>query len=170
MAQFYFTDGSRYAADAQLVGEEIQAAMDDRDGRIDTAALVEFASDPSKEIHKCFTWDNDEAAHKYRLGEARKLIRSVRIVVAEDQPSRPLAVNVRVQDAQHYATPDRLKRNPDERAAAVRDAMNRLDASQRSLTELQELLGEGQGRDRAARGARLVQRAREHVGGIQINP
>ena len=41
--------------------------------------LVEFARNPATAIHCRFTWDDSEAAHQFRLIEARTLLVSVRI-------------------------------------------------------------------------------------------
>lgn len=44
-------------------------------------AVVEAASDPGSPLHDYFEWDDTEAARKYRLDQARTLIRVVRVDV-----------------------------------------------------------------------------------------
>ena len=50
-------------------------------GALTPAAVVDAARDPTSPLHASFEWDNTEAAHQYRLDQARTLIRSVRIDV-----------------------------------------------------------------------------------------
>lgn len=47
----------------------------ERDGKIRPVDVVEAAKDESSPLHDCFTWDDGEAAHQYRLLEARNLLR-----------------------------------------------------------------------------------------------
>jgi predicted TIM-barrel fold metal-dependent hydrolase len=46
-------------------------------GFLRPADVVEFAKDEASALHSRFTWDDSEAAAKYRLAEARALIRVV---------------------------------------------------------------------------------------------
>ena len=46
--------------------------------------VLELAKDDTTELHKCFEWDNDIAAEKYRLCQAREIIRSFVIVPVEE--------------------------------------------------------------------------------------
>lgn len=43
--------------------------------------VVAFAASPNTVLHNHFTWDDGEAAHLYRLEEARRLIRAVVTIV-----------------------------------------------------------------------------------------
>jgi len=51
----------------------------DRDGHLTPDEVVEAARPDDSPIHDCFTWSNEEAGQRYRLNEARSLIRRVRI-------------------------------------------------------------------------------------------
>ncbi len=65
--------------------------MEDSRGRLTPEQVVDAARSSKSALHKCFTWDDSEAAHKWRIDEARELIRSVRIeVVVEDRPIRSI--------------------------------------------------------------------------------
>lgn len=37
--------------------------------------VVEYAKNPNTQLHSKFTWDDDEAAHQWRLQQARNIIR-----------------------------------------------------------------------------------------------
>jgi hypothetical protein len=67
--------------------------MEDNGGALTPQAILRAASDPAHPLHTRFTWDDDEAARKYRLAEARALIRTVRVTY-EDSRGEPQQVRV----------------------------------------------------------------------------
>ncbi|MFP4066200.1 MAG: hypothetical protein ACLFS5_01745, partial [Spirochaetaceae bacterium] len=80
MGIYRWKEGTRFSADAETVAEEINTL----EQKTPHGVLL-LAEDEGTELHKCFTWDDAAAAHKYRLEEARKVLRSV-IVVEEEAP------------------------------------------------------------------------------------
>lgn len=50
-------------------------------GRLTPDNVVDAAQDEASPLHQCFEWDNDAAAHMFRVEQARHLIRSVRVDV-----------------------------------------------------------------------------------------
>jgi len=56
-------------------------ALEDRRGRLTAEAVVEAAEPEDSVLHDCFEWDNDAAAHSYRIEQARELLRRVKIEV-----------------------------------------------------------------------------------------
>ena len=70
-----------FHADAQLVGEEILSI-----GESATAQQVlEKGRDDSTELHKCFEWRDDVAAEKYRLDQAKMVLRQLVFTRSEEQ-------------------------------------------------------------------------------------
>ena len=64
-------------------------AIENRAGRLTPEQVVNAAADESSALHDCFTWDDSDAAAKWRLDEAREIIRSVRIeTVIEERTIR----------------------------------------------------------------------------------
>lgn len=59
-----------------------------RDGVITADAVLQSATPSSSPLHEYFEWNNTEAAKKYRLWQARMLIRSVSVVYEEDGTGR----------------------------------------------------------------------------------
>lgn len=51
----------------------------DPDGLLRPEAVIRTAEDPNHPWHGWFTWNDDEAAHKWRLEQAGMLIRSYKI-------------------------------------------------------------------------------------------
>ena len=57
------------------VSEELLFLKDTNGGLLDPARVVEYARNPDTALHTRFEWDNGEAAEKYRLWQARQVIR-----------------------------------------------------------------------------------------------
>lgn len=72
-------------ADAELVQQEIdQIAAQDTNGKCRNQALVDFAKqNPKSESHKCFEWNNRQAADKYRLHQAARIKDGIRTIYVE---------------------------------------------------------------------------------------
>lgn len=61
---------------------QIQAVYDQH-GRLTPALLVDAARDEASPLHDRFEWNDKAAAEAHRLDQARRLIRSVRVVYKE---------------------------------------------------------------------------------------
>lgn len=69
--------------------DELELIRNKNGGILRPEDVVEFAKNPKTALHKKFTWDNDKAAHEYRLWQARELIRvSVNILPQNNKPFR----------------------------------------------------------------------------------
>ena len=55
----------------------------DTRGDLNSEIVVEEATDDAHPLHDQFDWDNESAGHKYRLEQAAKMLRSVRITRQE---------------------------------------------------------------------------------------
>lgn len=64
-------------------------------GYLSPQAVVDFAEDPSTALHGRFDWDNDVAGPKYRLWQARQLIRIV-VNILPNSNSEPIKVRAYV--------------------------------------------------------------------------
>ena len=73
---------------AEAAYNELEDIKQDQGGVITPAAVVERARDDSNVLHDGFEWNNDVAADKYRLHEARNMIRSIH-VIREGKPVEP---------------------------------------------------------------------------------
>jgi hypothetical protein len=56
----------------------------DKKGELTPNAVVDAARDIESPMHSWFQWDDAEAAHSYRLDQARALIRRVTVVVTNE--------------------------------------------------------------------------------------
>jgi hypothetical protein len=66
------------------VRKDVIAVLDDltsSGGELDARQVREVARDPVSPLHRYFTWDDGEAAERYRLGQAERLIRRYKLTV-----------------------------------------------------------------------------------------
>lgn len=63
----------------------IMAEIERRLGMVTPDAVLEEATDPTHPWHSRFEWDDSIAAHKFRLVQARTLIRSITFVRTETE-------------------------------------------------------------------------------------
>jgi hypothetical protein len=60
---------------ADLIKQELEALAEANNGLLKAETVVEFAKDPTTALHARFEWDDTEAAAKYRVWQARQLIK-----------------------------------------------------------------------------------------------
>ena len=114
-------------------------------GAITPAAVVAAARRPSHPLHKCFEWDDSEAAEKWRHQQARTLIHSVRVIYAEADGPALGYVSVRVGGSENeraYLPTSVVMSDGDYRDQALSDALRYLQgfaARHRHLEELADV-------------------------------
>lgn len=78
-------DANGVYLEIKSIGEEVKPSQ-----------MVEYAeSHPDSELYKCFTWDNDVAAGRYRLYEARQIQQNLKIVYQKDDTPKSEANTIR---------------------------------------------------------------------------
>lgn len=78
-----WAEGSRMTGDVEVaakVCDELEAK-----GTFSAEALVDASRDKDAPLHDMFEWNDTVAAEKYRIEQAKKIIRSI-VVVMEDKP------------------------------------------------------------------------------------
>lgn len=80
-----------FKADANLVHKEIESIGQE----FTCEQIVEKAKDSNTELHKCFEWNNEVAAEKYRLHQAGQIVRQLVITKVSDE-KEPEKSNVRL--------------------------------------------------------------------------
>ena len=66
--------------DAQKIGEELQS-IKNVNGDLDPKAVVDRGRNPDSPLHELFEWDDEKAAEKYRLVQAKRIIRNLEVEV-----------------------------------------------------------------------------------------
>lgn len=103
--------------------------------------VVERARNPNNVLHSKFTWDDDDAAHKWRLHQARNLIRMC--VTVSKHTNRTVHAYVslttdRYGDSGYRSMPECLS-DPVQRELVLEDAFMEFDVFRRKYEHLQEL-------------------------------
>ena len=78
---------------AQAVASEIQR-IEEKYGSVKPETLVKENSNPSKPLYNYFEWDNEGAGEKYRLIQARYLLRSIVIEKPVEGTNQTVSVNL----------------------------------------------------------------------------
>lgn len=120
--------------DAQTAGNELQRIYE-RDGVIEPETVVLESQTPSAPLHSCFEWNDEKAAHKYRIAQAQNIIRAIVVVDEAKQPETRAFVNVQ----REYHPVSVVVRNPEKRDILLQNALNELRWFERKYNTLQEL-------------------------------
>jgi hypothetical protein len=93
-------------------------------GELTPEAVVEEARDPAHPLHTRFEWDDQKAAHSYRLIQAERLIRKVKLYREPDDPRDPTDVRawVTVRDGTGYHPFEKIAQDPVKSEILLRDA------------------------------------------------
>lgn len=140
---------SRITLDPQAVGREIEALQTKYPEGITPETVVTHARDKRSPMHEFFEWDDSLAGAKYRLDQARYLIRHIVITEIEEAPkvaSKPIRAFVSVQrtlpngkEKSGYMGVREALSDNDIRAQLLRRALGELKAWQVRYNEMAEL-------------------------------
>lgn len=141
---YEWATNARMGADAQAVGEAIEEIASRHGGVCPKEALVEAARSPKHPAHKLFEWDDSVAAMRHRNDQARKILRTLVIIVQQDQV--PAHVKVSITDDEGRAhegfmRTDKAMVIPDARSGVLDRAISQLRGVQRRFSLLNETLG-----------------------------
>lgn len=135
--------------DAQTVADEIMSIGE----AVSPQEIVEKARDEATELHKCFEWDDEIAAEKYRVYEARQLTRHLVIEEPEpqdgEQEKPPVRFFLQTVNGTGYKPTETIYRNRDEYRDLLDTAKAELKAFQRKYSRLKELDGVFEAIDKA---------------------
>lgn len=72
----------KFPVPAQVAGETIEAIKQARGKEfIEPEDLLDASRDENAPLHSCFEWDDNKAAEKYRLWQARKIIGNITVII-----------------------------------------------------------------------------------------
>lgn len=124
---------------------ELRRIADYNNGVLKPEDVIESARSAKSPIHKAFTWDDTDAAHEYRLWQARQLIRvSVEYIKQPDKKSVEVRAFVsltpdRQQKGGGYRHTVTVMSNKDMRRQLLSDALAELQVFERKYQGLIEL-------------------------------
>lgn len=108
--------------------------------------VVDIARDESTELHKCFEWDDDIAAEKYREVQAKDVLRSLIIKhveapknEGEEEQVTQFRVFESAPEKNVYKSTALIVHNPDEHAKLIAQARRELEAFKKRYENIVEL-------------------------------
>ena len=136
--------GARFTKiDPDLAHAEMESIRIEK-GQLTAGLLLEKARDGSNILHSAFEWRDGVAAEKYRLGQARQMIKSIEIVY-EDLPVEETTVKYwhivkeEEEPTKSYVPKDQALADPEMRAKMVLGAYKELRNFRKKYKELDEL-------------------------------
>ena len=129
----------RYKADPAKCKQEIESIGDD----VKPRQIVDYAKNPETELHKCFTWDNDVAAEKWRLYEARQVVCNL-VIVETNSDDEDIQIRAfhKVDNDEGYKSFRIILKNKDEYEKLLERCLSDLRALKnkyQNLSEYQEI-------------------------------
>lgn len=127
-----------FKADPQKVCDELKDLGDE----FTPDEIVEKAKNSTTELHKCFEWDNDVAAEKYRLHQARMITSNLVFLKESDvEEEQPVLVRVynKTEQTGGYKPPERVFTQADEYEKLLKRATAELHQFKVKYSMLKEL-------------------------------
>lgn len=141
MTTYRWKPGSHGSLPAQTVGDELERIRTRHNGRLESEMVVDAAREKDAPLHDAFEWNDFVAADKYRLEQAKYLIRSIEIVIerpeAEPVPVRAF-VSVQRDEDRSYTSVGHALSDPDLRQQVLGQAWRELEAWRHRHAELVE--------------------------------
>ena len=116
--------------------------MLEKRGLLKPEDVVEFAKNPKTALHEVFVWDDTEAAHFWRLHQARNLIRVVVTVNENTGKEERIYVSLRSdrsEDGGGYRQLVRVLNDKEQREELLKDAYEEWQYYKAKYQELKEL-------------------------------
>jgi hypothetical protein len=128
----------------QLVAAELDRLTEENDGVLTPEMIVAAATPEDSPLHHLFEWIDTTAAHRYRLGQAGRLIRIVRKEYDTDADGQPKYVRVYTSsraagvEGPGYRRTDEVLRSPISEAILVRSLKREVAALRQKYEHLAE--------------------------------
>lgn len=130
----------KFKADAQKCADEIMEICEELESAT-PQQILEKARDSNTELHKCFTWDDTEAAEKWRISEARAIVRNLKIIEQKsDKQSEPTTIRVfyKTDNESGYKPTKLILKKPDEYKVLVERCRSELLAIKQKFNSISE--------------------------------
>lgn len=127
-----------------LIRNELTRLAAEHGGELQPKAVVDAARSDESPLHKSFDWDDTEAAEKWRLQQARQLIRAVVIYEKVGRQTVPCRVFVsltpdREEDGAGYRLAHTVMSDETHRRQMLADAMAEMQRFKEKYRRLSEL-------------------------------
>jgi hypothetical protein len=122
-----------FPVEAQVAGE-IFTGIEKKYGRVDPRVVVDESRMVNAPLYKCFEWDNNIAAEKYREKQAQTMIQNIVVVNVKDESGKslePVRAFVSVMDNENerkYVSIEVAVNNDDYNSQIIQRAFDELKA------------------------------------------
>ncbi len=127
-------------ADPQMIGDTLDSIRMKAGGELKPGRIVEEATAAEHPLHPFFEWDDKVAADGYRLDQARTIVRSIRVEVA-DEPPMPAFISITGANGVSYRSLGDVQRSSDLQRALLRQADCDLAAWEMRYRALRDVCG-----------------------------
>ena len=144
MAMVYqWKPGARWKTDPQAAGQRFADLVEETDGVLTPAVIVEDARPSNSPLHDDFEWDDSVAAQEWREHTARMMIASVVVVHTPDEkkePTMPIRafVNVRQEAGRGYTTTARAVSDEELFSQILDDTLKAINSYRMKLAAFKE--------------------------------
>ena len=138
--QYAWKDGARTGGlDAGKVGAVLDR-INRRDGVVTADAVLREGRKKRSPLHSWFEWDETEAAHQYRLIQARSLVRSITVnILGADDEEITVRAFVHIEDDHGYEDVHTVLSTVDRRALLLVRVLGELQQVRRKYADIEEL-------------------------------
>lgn len=145
MAQLRYKIAAGYTfpkENAAIYASELQRIRKETGENLKPRAVVESAKDPDSPLHDAFEWDDTKAAQEWRVTQARRLLRSIHVVVERGEEDRSVRAFFRVEDPSGdtgYVSLAAVLKCQDYRDQIIEQALKEIQGWQRRYADYNEL-------------------------------
>lgn len=133
-------EGTRFSLDAQVVGNHLERIRQRHQDELTPELVVKDARRENSPLHSVFEWNDDAAAHQWRLEQARNLLRKIVFVPDELPDAEPQRYYVHLDNGRSYYTSVIAAMSDEEKKQRVlRTALKELESFERRYRGLEEL-------------------------------
>lgn len=135
---------------AERYGAHIAGLIEEQAGGTTEELILSDAKSPRSPLHEWFEWDDTIAADKYRITQARYLVRSINVTInhpdgTEDEVRAFYHVTVTDRETEQtdrlVVTLDRVMTEAELRAQVIEEALKQLQAWRRKYEQYSEFAG-----------------------------
>jgi len=139
--KFAWKEGARVKIDANVAGIALER-IERKHGKITPDIVLREATQKQHPLHDYFEWDNSKAARAWRIEQASYLVRSIEVIVEEEDRPTPARAFVSIEkpDGERgYHNLDAVMRDSDMREQMLERARRELSEWRRRYDGLVEL-------------------------------
>ncbi len=137
---YQWAEGVRLSLDAQVVGDHLERIRQRHEDELTPELVVKDARRENSPLHSAFEWDDDAAAHQWRLEQARGLLRKIVFIPDELPHSEPQRFYVHIGNGSpHYTSVIAAMSDEEKRRRILASALKELASFEHRYKGLEEL-------------------------------